>query len=353
MGSKSSKQKHQELKSISSDGAELKESEYYNVSGYRWANRYLKEIITVESESKHNENENEDKDLKLGISANLKQLIKDQQFNPSYKPIFIWNVGIERIEAKNEVTAYKLVRILDYSKLKYLGDLDFDYYQGELVMNTVALLEMKIDITKTTIKDGELKSEVLLASELKPNKKYVTGRVNITGVQFIGGPKQTSRMLQKLKDNTIDFTSNFDIHFRYRIGAVIEELSFGKTGIGCVQGIHFFIDKREAIKYLKTGFTGVELLTPVISPINLENKEEMVQQESLRFRRHADKLYKMQIDTPRLGPKPEFEYCDLCHKELWEQHPISAECKHKFHMPCIGRDNLKNNKCPICEKLLF
>jgi hypothetical protein len=36
----------------------------------------------------------------------------------------------------------------------------------------------------------------------------------------------------------------------------VNEPKFGKPGKGCIQGIHFFIDKKAALKYLKLGFMG-------------------------------------------------------------------------------------------------
>jgi hypothetical protein len=214
---------------------------------------------------------------------------------------------------------------------------------------------MKIDVTKTTVKDGQFGGNVLLADELKPGNKYITGRVNITGVQFIGSIKEAKLMLAKLKNNEIDMVSNFDIHFRYRIGSVIEEPSFGQDGIGCVQGIHFFIDKRTAIKYLKTGFTGIELLTPVITVPDFEDRQDEIKENQIKSRKKKQQvidMYSEPIRYPLHEPAP-FLNCAICNSEIWSRNPVSAECGHLLHIQCVGQDNLKNNKCPLCQKKLF
>ncbi len=380
MGSKSSKPGPDRQSSVSRianeneakhDGSEvqledLKEFESFNPAQYCWVNRYIHEVERLRN---YSPGMFDNADVVQAIRANIRQIYDDQKFNRAFPPRFL---EIENIEPRNEIIMYKLVRILDYGKVSYLGYYDFkNNHDFNLIMHTVALIELRVDVTKSAIKNGKLGGNVLAADQLIPTKKYVVEKANVAGVQFIGPAPHLNELTRKLRDGELRLVSNFDIHFVYKLGTTIEDPSFGMPGIGCVQGIHAFISKREAIKYLKTGFSGIDLFSPTITPIDLEGPDPGIEEEQLRAamvanakRKSSERFMRKhneEIVIRRMMGKEEKEReqeeqnpkCDVCRFDLWKDNPIIPNCRHKLHYHCIGRQNLKNNTCPICNAALY
>lgn len=357
MGSKTSKSQSKaiDVKPVRLDEVkldDLKELESFNPGQYVWVNRYIK---LIEEMRKFKPSMFEDDDIIQAINANYMQMCQDQKFSPSYP--FIRRMEIENIDPRNELRLYKLVRILDLGRCGYMGHNNFtNNHYFELIMHTVALIELKIDTTKIAIKDGAFGGPILLASELKPTEKYIVRGAYVTGVQFIGPANHVKEMYEKLKNNELSFVSNFDIHFKYKLGSYVEDPSFGLPGIGCVQGIHAFIDKREAIKYLKTGFSGIDLFCPTIGTVDLDDRtieHEQAEEDRLRRRKRAMEEYKHLTKGMFEKHQDEEIQCDQCKKHLWSHDPIAPFCQHRFHFKCLGKQNLKNNTCPICKSKLY
>ena len=60
--------------------------------------------------------------------------------------------------------------------------------------------------------------------------------------------------------------SNFDQTFEYSLGVEIIDPNFGNPGLGCISGIHLFIDMKSAIQYMGEGFSEVSCdNVPIIS----------------------------------------------------------------------------------------
>lgn len=363
MGSKSSSQRGVRIepqREAKVELEDLKEFESFNPAQYCWVNRYIHEVERLRN---YSPGMFDDQEVVRAIRANIKQIYDDQKFSRAY-PARLFE--IENIEPRNEITMYKLVRILDYSKTSHLSYYDFKNHDNfNLIMHTVALIELKVDVTRSRIKDGEFGGNVLAADQLVPTKKYVVERANVTGVQFIGPAPHLTSLTTRLRDGELKLVSNFDIHFIYKLGTAIEDPSFGMLGIGCVQGIHAFISKREAIKYLQTGFGGIDLFSPTITPLDLEGPDPGIEEEQLRAvminrakRVNAEQVIRKKneeiVIQRMMGKEEKQEHkCDVCYFNLWDQNPTIPKCNHRLHYHCIGRQNLKNNTCPICKAELY
>lgn len=144
------------------------------------------------------------------------------------------------------LTLYKLARVM------------FDH---KLNTDVAALLTLQMN-ADSRIAIGSTGQQLLNSSEMKGGEKYCVDDCYIAGVQFIGPFAKVQEVM--LNFNRVDIISNFDPNFKYVIGEHIQEKDFGKPGRGCICGIHVFVSKQAAIKYLNTGFTGIDLFSPYI-----------------------------------------------------------------------------------------
>lgn len=95
--------------------------------------------------------------------------------------------------------------------------------------------------------------------QLQNGEKYCTNSVTPVSAQLIGRNTETLLFLSiGFEAGKTYFVSNFEESFEYPLGIELIDPNFGKQGKGCVCGIHFFIDKQSAIKYMSTGFTGID-----------------------------------------------------------------------------------------------
>lgn len=167
------------------------------------------------------------------IYESIKDLIYRYNF---VNPRIYYTISSQISDNKENFFGYKLVRILRKN--------------GELDMDCVALIEIGIERVANSI-TGKL----LQASELISGEKYCSRTTVLRSVWIIGPGKSVSDMINVGKE--IKLVSNYDINFEYNFGEKIIEPNFGQPGKGCVQGINFFIDKKSALKYLRTGFASI------------------------------------------------------------------------------------------------
>lgn len=175
---------------------------------------------------------------KKKIAPSIEDLIDRYNFvhsrNYSYSP---YNIS----EFQENFFGYKLVRILTQENSG-----------KELNMDCVALLEIGIRRVANS-NTGEL----LMASELVSGEKYCSQDAFVRAAWIIGPGKNISNLVEKCRNDQLEFVSNYDIDFKYKFDQKVTEPNFGKRGKGCVQGIHFFINKKSALKYIRTGFTSI------------------------------------------------------------------------------------------------
>jgi hypothetical protein len=142
------------------------------------------------------------------------------------------------VDAPN-FTGYKLVRVIDDRK--------------RLSTDCFALLQLSINSVRDSASGREL-----YAHELKSCEKYCTNAATPIKSWLIGPSERVSIISEKCKKQEIQFVSNYDIDFKYEFDKTVVEPNFGKPGKGCIQGIHFFLDRKTAFRYIKTGFTSVD-----------------------------------------------------------------------------------------------
>lgn len=146
------------------------------------------------------------------------------------------------------ITGWKIVRIMS---------------NGELDMEAIAILEMQIT--------GDIKNpqgKKMIASDLKTTEKYCTDECRVVGVQFVGQftPGIYDLLKNFMNSQKVKLVSNFDSAFEYKLGHIVRERECGEPGVGCAQGMYFFIDKLSCFKYLYGGFAGIPLSWPTIVP---------------------------------------------------------------------------------------
>lgn len=155
------------------------------------------------------------------------------------------------------ITGWKIVRILA---------------NNQLDMDTIALLELKIYGTIHTPTGS-----VIRPANLQTGDKYCTNECVVSAVQFVGTFSENIKKLLEnfTNNNDIKLVSNFDPNFEYKLGHIIREKESSKPGIGCTQGMHFFIDKKSCFQYLEGGFAGIPMCWPTITgPIESTDIDE-------------------------------------------------------------------------------
>lgn len=85
--------------------------------------------------------------------------------------------------------------------------------------------------------------------KLQNGNKYCTNKCVVESVQFLGPSNQTLKCYNGFIAGRCQIISNFSDMFQYELGHEITETQFGYEGSGCIQGIHFFLDRKTALKW--------------------------------------------------------------------------------------------------------
>lgn len=206
-------------------------------------------------------------DIDAGIQASNREVDRYRSFENNrrrYKQIPLEKVPEKMIEP--QLTGWKIVRIIEN---------DF------LNMETIALLELKISGNICTPT-----GKTVYPNQLKTRDKYCTNECVVSAVQFVGAFNNTIKTLlenftrkcsvehSSRQAQNVELVSNFDPNFEYKLGHIVREKEYAKDGVGCVQGIHFFIDKQSCFQYLEGGFAGIPMEWPTITgPIEASDVE--------------------------------------------------------------------------------
>ena len=200
-----------------------------------------------------------------------KQYVLDcKDVDPKFKNAMIENYKL--IEQASQYIAKRLWSSspcidlnLDPSEVYTVYKIACFHNDSAIVTDVAVLVTLTIQSSKAFIADGATGKKIL-PENMTPNTKYCTKTAIVTGLQFIGNVLSIEKILEMYKNGEGKIVSNFDSKFEYRLSNEITEPEFGQPGLGCVKGIHFFIDKRSALKYTTTGFIDLETtLTPVIA----------------------------------------------------------------------------------------
>ncbi len=144
------------------------------------------------------------------------------------------------IDDRHNFVGYKLVVLRDLDK-KCIDDTCF------------ALLELGV----WSVRDS-VHGRCLASSQLTNGEKYCTDSAVPLRAWIIGAHELLKDRVEQCRRGRIQFVSNYDAEFVYAFDQKITEPNFGKPGKGCLQGIHFFIDRKSAFRYIKTGFISVD-----------------------------------------------------------------------------------------------
>lgn len=173
------------------------------------------------------------------VIASLQQLITDHNYRPTYDYYTV-------PEALTDPTTigYKLVCCKQTN--------------GPIRFTICALLELAVDAIYIS---GT--GQPVALNQLTAGEKYCTGRATVVNATIIGQTTDCMKAVSDLMNGRLQLVSNFDYKFIYELGQTVCEPNFGKQGAGCVQGIHFFINKAAAVRFIKTGFISIDNFSPV------------------------------------------------------------------------------------------
>jgi hypothetical protein len=181
--------------------------------------------------------------------------------------------------------------------------------ENKFIDDVAVLVTLYIQSSKAFVADGATGNKIV-PEQMLTNTKYCTKTAIVVGVQFFGNIISVEKVLNIYKEGNGQVVSNFDSKFAYTLGHEINEPKFGQPGNKCVQGIHFFIDKRSALKYSLTGFLDTEnMLTPVISKSFTESRlQDDIKEAGLQMKQmtlydphvHANNLTDAEIEKLRV-----------------------------------------------------
>jgi hypothetical protein len=230
-----------------------------NESNHTWANRLYHILYNL---TLYGVRPSDDAEETKAIIQNLGSLLFEQNFRPTPQARLLRSVADPRF------IGYKLVAImqdrpeLDWNRIMAEEQPPIQAsHPKELYMHCIALVQLSITGDIVYGDNGQ----ATRANELKEGAKLCTRSAIVNSVQFLGPIQYASQMLDKMNHNKLELVSQFNQNFKYRIGYEVQEPAFGLQGIGCIQGIHFFATKQDAIKYLRIGFSGINLFSPCIT----------------------------------------------------------------------------------------
>lgn len=342
-----------------------------NDAGHAWANRLY---VTLYNLSLNGIRKNDDPEESKAILQNIGSLLFEQNFKPTVQARLLRSVAAPRF------IGYKLVAImqdrpeLDWTMITMGEPMPADHPK-ELYMHCIALIQLSITGAIVYGDNGQ----AVKADELKEGSKLCTQSAIVNSVQFLGPIQYASQMLDKMNRDKLELVSQFNQHFKYRIGYEVQEPAFGLAGIGCIQGIHFFATKNDAIRYLSIGFSGINLFSPCITEPHSSPQDErsqaeinmvnLRQSERLKIQKRRDAAMDAEMDaetTMRVGievgnayyfaesmdEEKEIPSCCICMAPIWSKNPFMTRCGHVFHQTCLREWHIIQNKCPLCRKPL-
>ncbi len=294
-------------------------------------------------------------DFRKSCIANLMELIRCQRFTLNRQvPLIRYNMSAPAL------IGYKLANI----KYTDLDDVKIDdmfrerIFTGSDRINTDVLALLQLSISEN-IAYGETGQMVKSAFDLRNGEKYCTNSAVCISVQFIGPISKVINMHEKLRQGKIKLTSIFKDDFEYKLGFMVNEPKFREPGIGCVQGIHYFMDKLSAIKYVKTGFGGISPFAITITDETTDQAYIETIQERKQTLNFTGDLQRYQyinrhfvrIDTD--DEKMDEDNNDICAICLaYHNHfssVITTRCNHRFHLQCLKESYIIKKQCPLCR----
>lgn len=254
-------------------------------------------------------------------------VVEKHRSNWIYKPMY----------QRGYVTGYKLVALMHNG-----------YYNSELIMHSIGLLEIRVSgkIYSST-PGGQLISH---ADAIRRTDKLCTDVCMPVALQIMGPPDHVEELTHSMERGGLEMVSQFNSAFVYKLGAEIYEPKLGERGQGCIQGIHFFINKSEAIKYLKIGFAGINLFGCTISKAVEDARETPPRSaKEERIIQMPDGIYyvKQTMYQPNSS-----DQCCICLEGIWEKDVCMSRCEHIFHKFCLTKEMLLRNVCPLCRGAL-
>lgn len=197
-----------------------------------------RELITSQILSLADQKLSADTDDKLreGIKNSIIDLIKRFNFQLSSQH---YSTHYE-LKDPAPFTGYKLVRL-------------YNTDQKRIDMDCFAMLQLAIWDVRDSVTGVSLQ-----ANQLTSSAKYCTNAAMPVKSWLIGPHKLLKERIKAVRESKTQFVSNFNAAFVYEFEKRITEPNFGQPGKGCIQGIHFFIDRKAAFRYIKTGFTSVD-----------------------------------------------------------------------------------------------
>ncbi len=158
---------------------------------------------------------------------------------------------VEKMTKLPNFRLYKLVSLVDkIGPEPWDGNNHFNPLK-----NSVAILELAVDeVAHSSNFDGKF----LDANSLRRGEKYCAPSAFVLRAWIISDFKNIQTVEQKVTEGKAKFASIFDSTFEYVLGQQVFVPDFGKPGRGCICGIHGFVTKEDAVKFIRTGFSGID-----------------------------------------------------------------------------------------------
>ncbi len=303
-------------------------------------------------------------DADKAVIENLVIILRAQNLKNN-RPIQIHPVP-PIIGTKYEHIGYKLVALKGADPMMFM-------FEENYCTDVLAIIQISFTNNIAYGEDGRL---VMSASDLKQGNKYCTDKVICNAVQLIGPVNKVMKTQKDLKDGKLKLVSVFDGDFEYKIGCLIQEPKFLEQGNGCVQGIHFFIDKPSAIKYVKTGFGGIEPVALALTASDAEGHRDYEEEIKIRRLQNGNEWIHFTNRFREIQPQQELEpgepepvsevkeamfvyghqqrrrylMCDVCkHPENGISGMVINRCGHTFHVSCVSEKQCITKKCGVCD----
>lgn len=161
---------------------------------------------------------------------------------------------------ENKLRVYKVARIMK---------------GWDLLHDAVVIVGLNVFPEYSRIFDSATGKETHLRG-LNSRNKYMTDYAQVDSYKVVAKFDEIGSITQKLIDGRCHVVSNFDPKFCYRLGEAIREKSCGEKGVGCYQGMHFFLNEQESTKYAKSVWGAIPSLPRIGKPVNDDQGQEVI-----------------------------------------------------------------------------
>jgi hypothetical protein len=305
------------------DGGDAKFVEFVGLD-YLYDNIHDSDFIDeAESDTKELQSQENDRKTRNHIYENLAILRNRASYQFQMKQSLVHKPMNQQMMNPNCVVfGYKVVRLCSINPDDMTEGTDLNVTsifpsKLKIVNDACAILRLVIDMYSSKISYGS-HYELQNASKLDRRTKYCTNKCIVTGAQVLATADRISPLFEKIKSGEVRFVSNMCMQFEYKLEHEVNEANFGKTGTGCIQGIHFFLSPNKALSYSGNGF---------LADLDLKQVPMLLSNEIVEYADQPEKLDKSKLLASYMQ---NIDYNDEKMKELIEDLLGPSYVKHNY-----------------------